>query len=70
MSASGSKDGGDIDSRFRTGERQEPPVRRHGTSLQKCLSETGEKRLVVYQPRDGCWIDVAHDDVLELSEMR
>ncbi len=52
-----------------TETRQEPAPRRHETRLQRCLTETGERRIVVYQPKDGCWIDAAEDDVLELSEM-
>ncbi|MDZ7687851.1 MAG: hypothetical protein U5J64_03845 [Halobacteriales archaeon] len=70
MSASGSADGGDTDTRLTASAQNEPPVRRHGTRLQRCLSETGERRIVVYQPCDGCWMDVARDDVRELSEMR
>jgi len=39
----------------------------------KCVSETGEKRVVVYetgQEENKSWIDVDSDDVSDLSEMR
>lgn len=68
MSASGTADGGDkVPDEPRSGE---PPVRRHGTNLVRCVSETGEKRVVVHQSEDGRWIDAAQDDVSDLSEMR
>lgn len=71
MSASGSADGGDTSRPSHVLEREEPPVRRHGTRLVNCVSETGEKRVVVYEVRqDERWIDAAGDDVSELSEMR
>lgn len=71
MSASGGEAGGDSnDHRLKSGS-EEPPERKHGTSLQWCMSEEGEERLVVYQPEhDNRWIDVAGDDVSELEEMR
>jgi hypothetical protein len=69
MSASGSADGGDS----RPGKVlrvEEPPTRRHGTRLVRCMSEKGEKRVVLHGNRDEGWIDAASDDVWDLSEMR
>lgn len=79
MSASGGESGGDPGSDTGAdpwkdngdGEPEGPPVRKHGTNLEWCMSEEGEERLVVYQPRhDERWIDAAGDDVSDLEEMR
>jgi len=72
MSASGSTSGGS-DGPKDAAVSDEPPVRRHGTRMVKCVSETGEKRVVVYetgQEENKSWIDVDSDDVSDLSEMR
>ena len=69
MSASGRADDGD-GLLTKGSEAREPPVRRHGTRLVRCVSETGEKRVVLHALDDGGWIDAARDDVSELSEMR
>lgn len=71
MSASGGESGGDSNDQRWKGGSEEPPERKHGTRLEWCMSEEGEKRLVVYQPeRDDCWIDVSGEVVSELEEMR
>lgn len=71
MSASGSADGGDVRRPDGALEPEEPPVRRHGTRLVNCVSETGERRVVVYEAcEDKSWIDAACEDVRKLSEMR
>jgi len=71
MSASGGESGGESNDQRWKGGSEEPPERKHETRLEWCMSEEGEERLVVYQPKhDDRWIDAASDVVSELEEMR
>jgi hypothetical protein len=73
MSASGSADAGDANRPADAPEREEPPVRKHRTRIVNCVSETGERRVLVYetdQEENRSWIDASVGDVRKLSEMR
>lgn len=50
---------------------RDPPWRLHKTSQVRCVSEEGEKRIVVYESGDsGRWIDIAEDYVVETERVR
>jgi hypothetical protein len=49
----------------------EPPQRLHRIKSVRCVSETGEKRLVVYEPdKSGRWIDAPLRDVVRTESLR
>lgn len=56
---------------YRGRDTGEPPHSLHRVKSVRCVSETGEKRLVVYEPeKSGRWIDAPLRDTIRTESLR